>query len=177
MEAAGVPIGNYAGILSYLILPAIFVVGLVLIPIGLRLQRKKEAKAGQPSRFPVLDFNNPRLRSIAILVFVLTVVNLMIVSTATFKGVEVMDTDSFCGETCHKVMQPEAVAHQITTHSSVRCVDCHIGEGATHYARAKLRGAAQMVEFITGDYSRPAPQPTEVPNCDLRPMPRHRTLQ
>jgi hypothetical protein len=163
-EAAGVAIGNYAGILSYLILPALFVVGLVLIPIGLRLQRKKEAKAGQPRRFPVLDFNNPRLRSVAILVFVLTVVNLMIVSTATFKGMAVMDTDSFCGETCHKVMQPEAVAHQNTTHSSVRCVECHIGEGATHYARAKLRGAGQMVEFITGDYSRPASQPTEVPN-------------
>jgi hypothetical protein len=32
---AGVAIGNYAGILSYLILPAIFVIGLVLIPIGL----------------------------------------------------------------------------------------------------------------------------------------------
>ncbi len=164
LDVAGVLIGNYAGIISYLILPGIFVFGLVLIPIGLRLQRKKDQKTGQPSRFPVLDFNDPRLRSVALLIFVLTVVNLMIVSTATFKGVQVMDTDSFCGETCHKVMQPEAVTHQITNHSSVRCVDCHIGEGMAHYAKAKLRGAAQMVQFITGDYSRPAPQPTEVPS-------------
>ena len=163
VELAGVPIGNYAGIVSYLILPLIFVIGLSLIPIGLRAQRKKDEKSGQPSRYPILDFNNARLRSVALLVVVLTVVNLMIISTATFKGVEVMDTDSFCGDTCHKVMQPEAVAHQLTTHSSVRCVECHIGEGAAHYARAKLRGATQMVQFITGDYSRPAPQPTEVP--------------
>ena len=93
---------------------------------------------------------------------VLTVVNLMIVSTATFKGVQVMDTDAFCGETCHNVQQPEAVAHKTTTHSNVACVDCHIGEGAGHYAKAKLNGAGEMVRFITGDYSRPIPQPTAV---------------
>jgi hypothetical protein len=162
LDLAGLPLGNYTGIISYLILPAIFVVGLVLIPIGLRLKRKRDEKGGQPTSFPVLNFNDPRLRSVAILVVVLTVVNLMIVSTATGKGVQVMDTDSFCGGTCHKVMQPEAVAHQNTTHSNVSCVDCHIGEGAGHYAKAKLRGAEQMVQFITGDYSRPVPPPTEV---------------
>ena len=164
MDLGGLRLGNYSGIISYLILPAIFVVGLVLIPIGLRLRRKRDEKGGQPTAFPVLNFNDPRLRSVGILVAVLTVVNLMIVSTATFKGVEVMDTNAFCGETCHGVMQPEAVAHKTTTHSNVACVDCHIGEGAGHYVKAKLGGAKMMVQFITGNYPRPAPQPTAVPN-------------
>jgi len=166
IDLAGLRLGNYTGIISYVILPTIFVVGLVMIPIGLRLKRKRDEKrGGQPTAFPVLNFNDPRLRSVALLVIVLTVVNLMIVSTASFKAVEVMDTDAFCGTTCHNVMQPEAVAHQLTNHSNVACVDCHIGEGAVHYARAKLRGATQMLQFISGDVHRPVPEPTEVPTA------------
>jgi NapC/NirT cytochrome c family, N-terminal region len=164
MELGGVEAGNYRGIISYIILPTIFVIGLVLIPIGLRLLRKRE-KAGHATTFPVLNFNDPRLRSIVLLVFALTILNLMIVSVATYKGLEVMHGDAFCGTTCHNVMQPEAVAHQATTHANVYCADCHIGEGAAHFAKAKLNGARQMFEFILGDYSRPVPQPVAVPTA------------
>jgi hypothetical protein len=164
IELSGQERGTYAGIISYVILPTLFVVGLVLIPIGIRLRRKRE-KAGKPTGFPVLNFNDPRLRSITLLVLVLTVVNLMIISMATFKGLEVMHSDAFCGGTCHNVMQPQAVAHLTTTHANVYCADCHIGEGAAHFAKAKLRGATQMLQFFAGDYSRPVPQPTVVPSA------------
>src|SRR5215831_10253705 len=93
---------NYRGIISYIILPTIFVVGLLLIPIGLRQLRKRE-KAGQPTSFPVLNFNDPRLRTMTLVVFALTVVNLMIISVATYKGLNVMHSDAFCGTTCHNV--------------------------------------------------------------------------
>ena len=98
MELGGVEAGNYRGIISYIILPTIFVIGLVLIPIGLRLLRKRE-KAGLPTTFPVLNFNDPRLRSITLLVIALTILNLMIVSVATYKGLAVMHGDAFCGTT------------------------------------------------------------------------------
>jgi hypothetical protein len=156
VELAGQMNDNYSGIISYLILPLLFVIGLALIPIGLRLQRRREA-AGHRAGFPVLDFNNARLRTTALLIVVLTIANLMIISTATFKGLQVMESDKFCGGTCHNVMQPEAVAHQITNHSNVACVDCHIGEGTGHFVKAKLRGAAQAVEFLAGNYPRPVP--------------------
>ena len=155
--------GNYQGIISYLILPVIFVLGLVLIPIGLRILRRRE-KAGAPTGFPVLNFNDPRVRTIALVVFVLSVLNLMIISVATYRGLHVLHSDAFCGETCHNVMEPQAVAHDVTTHSNVYCADCHVGEGAAHFARSKLNGARQMFEFILGDYSRPVPQPTGVPS-------------
>jgi hypothetical protein len=165
IEIAGVPIGNYAGIVSYLILPAIFVLGLALIPIGLRLQRRKEQKAGKPGRFPVLDFNDPRLRSVALLVLVLTVVNLMIVSTASFKGVEVMDSTQFCGGTCHTVMTPEFTTYQRSPHSRVKCTECHIGSGANWFVKSKLSGSWQVVSVALNLYPRPIPAPLE----DLRP--------
>jgi NapC/NirT cytochrome c family, N-terminal region len=168
LELSGRETGNYVGIFSYLILPAIFVVGLVLIPIGLHSLRKRE-QAGQPPGFPVLDFNDPRLRTTALVILLLTVVNLMILSVATFKGVEALESNAFCGTTCHNVMQPEAVAHLTSAksdtaaaHADVYCVDCHVGEGPSHFVKAKLRGVGQMVEFLTGTYSRPVPQPTPV---------------
>ena len=42
------------------------------------------------------------------------------------------------------------------------CADCHIGEGAGHFVKAKLRGATQLLQFIVGDVARPIPQPIEV---------------
>jgi len=155
VELSGRPLGNYSGILSYLILPGIFVLGLLLIPLGLYRLRKQGLV-----RFPVFDFNDARLRGLALIVVAVTVVNLMLVSTATFKGLEVLHSDQFCGGTCHSVMQPEAVAHLVTTHAKVMCADCHIGEGAGHFVNAKLRGATQLLQFIVGDVDRPIPQPT-----------------
>ncbi len=159
LELSGRELGNYAGILSYLILPGVFVLGLVLIPIGLYRLRKLE-KSGGARRYPVFDFNDPRLRGIALAVGALTIANLMFVSTATFQGLEVMHSNQFCGGTCHNVMQPEAVAHRVTAHANVYCADCHIGEGAGHFAKAKLRGATQMLQFFANDVDRPIPQPT-----------------
>ncbi len=50
----------YAGILAYLIVPALFVVGLVLIPIGLRRARKRHGR-GKP--LPIIDLNQERTRA------------------------------------------------------------------------------------------------------------------
>jgi hypothetical protein len=159
IELSGKELGNYAGILSYVILPGIFVFGLLLIPIGLYRLRKLE-KAGKAIGYPVLNFNEPRLRGMALIVVAVTGVNLMLVSTATFKGLEVMHSNQFCGATCHNTMQPEAVAHSVTPHAKVYCADCHVGEGAGHFAKAKLRGATQMLQFFADDIDRPIPQPT-----------------
>lgn len=161
LELMGQELSNYTGILTYVILPGIFAVGLILVPIGLARVRKAE-REGRTQRFPVFDLNDPKLRTVALIVGALTVVNLAIVSASTYKGLEVMHSDEFCGGTCHNVMEPEAVAHRVTAHAQVYCADCHIGEGADHFVNAKLRGAGQMLQFLTGDVTRPVPQPTDV---------------
>src|SRR5687768_10724761 len=162
LDLSGKELSNYSGILSYVLLPGLFVLGLLLIPLGLYRLRKAE-KAGKPRLFPVFDFNDARLRGIVLIVLVVTAINVTLVSTATFKGLEVMHSNQFCGATCHSVMQPQAVAHVNTAHAKVFCADCHIGEGAGHFAKAKLRGATQMLQFFAGDVDRPIPQPaTEV---------------
>ena len=166
LQLTGLELGPYAGVISYLIMPAIFAFGLLLVPIGLFLLRRRE-RAGKPTVFPVFDLNQPRFRTLALVVMIFTIINLLVISTASYKGLEVLHSDQFCGGACHSVMEPEAVAHGVTPHANVYCADCHVGEGAAHFAKSKLRGVTQMWQFMTGDVKRPAEQPTEVPmvNC------------
>ena len=42
----GARLHPYAGILIYLLLPALFLVGLVLIPLGIYLNRRRQQKLG-----------------------------------------------------------------------------------------------------------------------------------
>lgn len=159
----------YIGILAYLILPGIFLLGLLLIPIGIWRQRRRDARAlkegAPPAVFPVLDFNQGRTRTRALIFFALTAVNTIILALATYEGVDTMESTEFCGQACHSVMQPEFTAYQRSPHANVACVDCHIGPGAPWFVKSKLSGAWQVVSVNLDLYPRPIPTPVH----DLRP--------
>lgn len=161
--------GAYTGILAFIIVPSIFVLGLVLIPLGLallrRADRKRLAKGEAEPRAPVIDFNVPRTRLIVAVVAVLSVVNIVIIATGTYKGVETMESTAFCGGACHSVMSPELTTYNRSPHSRVRCTQCHIGPGANWFVKSKLSGSWQLVSVALNLYPRPIPTPVE----NLRP--------
>jgi NapC/NirT cytochrome c family, N-terminal region len=169
MEAFGYRGSPYIGILAYVILPAIFVAGLVLIPIGIarerRRQRRAAAHGAAAPAFPVIDLNDNRTRSRALVFTALTAANIVILATATYKGVETMDSTRFCGQACHSVMQPEYTAYQRSPHASVRCAECHIGPGADWFVKSKLSGSWQLIAVTFNLYPRPIPTPVH----SLRP--------
>ena len=76
---------------------------------------------------------------------VATIVNFLVVATASYHGAAYMDSPKFCGRSCH-VMKPEYTAYQISPHSHVACVECHIGSGAQAYFNAKVNGTKQLIE-------------------------------
>jgi hypothetical protein len=169
VQMVGFEGGPYLGILTFLVLPMFFVLGLLLIPLGIMRQRKRAARAAAageaPPLFPIIDLNHETTRKSVIVFMVLTMVNIIVLAGATYKGVEVMDSTEFCGMACHKVMQPEHTAHQRSPHSRVGCVDCHIGPGADWFVKSKLDGAWQLVAVALNIY----PRPIETPLHDLRP--------
>jgi NapC/NirT cytochrome c family protein len=149
----------YIGILVFILIPAVFVVGLLLIPLGDRLQRRRVA-AGVPERpWPRIDLNDSAQRRMVLLVGVLTVVNILILSMASYGAVEYSESQAFCGQLCHTVMEPEFVAHGDGLHGRVHCVQCHVGPGAGGFVSAKLNGTRQLWLATTGTYSRPIPTP------------------
>ena len=168
MEQFGFEGGPYIGILTYLILPMFFVIGLLLIPIGALLHRRKLRRMhGEEAieAMPVFDLNRPATQRWTLIFVGVTMLNIVILASATYKGVHYMETTEFCGMACHTVMEPEHTAHQRSPHSRVACAECHIGPGADWFVKSKLDGAWQLVAVAFDLYPRPVPTPLH----ELRP--------
>ena len=155
----------YLGIIFVFLLPALFVFGLLLIPVGIYFRHRKLQKAGEiPAAYPKVDFNDRMFRHGLDIVLVATIVNLLIVATASYRGAAYMDSPVFCGKSCH-IMNPEYAAYKVSPHSHVACVECHIGSGAQSYVEAKVNGTKQLIEVVIGRYPMPVPSPVH----NLRP--------
>ena len=163
----GLHTNPYIGIVFFLILPAIFLFGLALIPLGAWIERRRRRRGLPPSelRWPTLDLNDPHRRTVAVIVFTLTIANVVIVSLAAYRGVEYLDSPQFCGAVCHEPMGPEYAAYQEGPHAHVACVECHVGPGAASFTRAKLAGTRRVFAVMLDSYNRPIPPPIN----DLRP--------
>lgn len=160
--------GPYIGIVAFLVLPAFFVLGLLLIPAGAALQRRRERVARDTGvalpALPIFDLNSRRTRALVIGFAALSAVNVVILAVAGYHGLELMDSPKFCGS-CHSVMAPEFTAYERSPHSRVRCVQCHIGPGASWFVKSKLSGLWQVVSVSLDLYPRPIPTPIH----NLRP--------
>jgi hypothetical protein len=158
----------YIGIAAFLVLPGFFILGLLLIPLGGWLARRRARIASERGEeiphLPVIDFNDDLTRRRVLVFAVLTALNVLILGVAGYKGLQVMDSVAFCGS-CHSVMDPEVTAYRRSPHARVSCVECHIGEGASWFVKSKLSGAWQLISVTFGLYQRPIPVPIQ----NLRP--------
>lgn len=162
----GGPTNPYAGIVFLLILPGVFLFGLLLMPLGIYLERRALRKRGLPTDHPRhVDLASPGIRRSMIAVGGLTVLNIALMGTATYKGKSYLDSNAFCGKACHTVMEPEYRAFIDSPHSRVGCSQCHIGPGADWFVKSKLSGLRQVWAVTMGTYSRPIPSPVHA----LRP--------
>jgi len=164
IEAFGEEGHPYIGIITYLVLPVFLVAGLILIPWGNARHRRLASESGERPAFPIIDLNSDRTRGWLLTFGGFTAVIVVILSTATFKGVEYLDSNQFCGAVCH-VLKPEYTAYQGSPHARVNCVECHIGPGASWFVKAKLSGVQELFATVFNTYPRPIPTPVH----DLRP--------
>ncbi|MCE5304238.1 MAG: cytochrome b/b6 domain-containing protein [Chloroherpetonaceae bacterium] len=158
----------YSGIINYVVLPAVLILGLILIAIGaIRENRRILHGKDRKEKLPVINLNKPK-QQVAFLIFLVGTI-VLVISTifGSFQAYHYTDSDEFCGTLCHTVMQPEYTAYKNSPHARVHCVDCHIGSGATWYVRSKFSGAYQVYATIMNIY----PKPIKTPIHNLRPSP------
>jgi len=156
----------YIGILAYMVAPGFLFVGLILVPIGMIVERRRRLRAvGAPPHFPKLDLNNPAQRSTVAFLLSFVVIFSLVSAVGSYKAYEFTDSVDFCGQLCHSVMHPEFVAYKASPHARVACVDCHVGSGASWYVKSKLSGIRQVYYTARGTYPRPIPTPVH----NLRP--------
>jgi nitrate/TMAO reductase-like tetraheme cytochrome c subunit len=156
----------YVGILAYMVAPAIMFVGLVMIPIGMIVERRRRLRAvGVPLHVPRLDLNNPAQRNTAAFLLSFVVIFALMSAVGSYKAYEFTDSIQFCGQLCHSVMSPEFTAYAASPHARVACVECHVGSGASWYVKSKISGARQVYYTALGTFPRPIPTPVH----NLRP--------
>jgi hypothetical protein len=134
----------YIGIVVFILIPVILVLGLVLIALGIYLARRRIERVEEG--LPAAD-RRTAIRKLAIFFAVTTAINIVIGTQGTYRAVQHMETVQFCGQSCH-VMKPEFTAHQNSPHSSVECVDCHVAPGAAGWLESKKAGTRQLMDVV-----------------------------
>ena len=169
MEIASHGENPYLGILTYIIFPSIMMFGFGVVGTGMLLERKRRRRYSpeEVAAYPKLDLNDPHMRRRFLVFLVLTFFFIAVSAFGSYRAFEYTESVAFCGQTCHSVMKPEYTAYLAGSHARVRCVDCHVGEGADWYVRSKLSGAYQLYSVAFSKYSRPI----ETPVHNLRPAP------
>ena len=159
LDTFGVVVNPYIGLLIFVVVPVVFLAGLLLIPIGGWWAARQRRRYPLRPDWPVIDLGNPRHRAVALSVLALTIVNVIIVAVAANGAVHYMDSSEFCGQVCHTTMEPEYVAYQMWPHARVACAECHVGPGVGALVQAKLAGTRQLFHVITNDIPKPVPPP------------------
>ena len=158
---------TYLGLITYILLPSVLIVGLILIPLGMIIKIRKEHKLGIRPKYgwPIIDLNDFRHRNAFFIFSVGTVIFLFLSTIGSYEAYHYTESVQFCGKLCHSVMKPEFTAYQNSPHARVSCVECHVGPGANWYVRSKLSGLYQVYAVLADVYPRPIPTPIE----NLRP--------
>ena len=161
LDSVGYLNNPYFGLLLFVAVPLAFVAGLLLIPLGLRLEsrRRRRAPGEPPSDWPVLDLRIARQRNWIAVFVLLTTVNLVLLSMASYGAVHYMESTEFCGQVCHTTMEPQFMAHQAGPHARVACVSCHVGPGVGALVESKMAGTRQLWQVITQNVPTPVPSP------------------
>ncbi len=157
----------YLGLVIYILLPAVMILGLILIPVGMYIQHRRNLNyegAARPG-WPRIDLNLTEHRNAFFIFAIGTTVLLFASAIGSYEAFTFTESVTFCGKTCHSVMHPEFTAYQHSPHARVACVDCHVGPGASWYVRSKLSGAYQVYATTANVYPKPIPTPIE----NLRP--------
>ncbi|HYB89873.1 MAG TPA: NapC/NirT family cytochrome c [Candidatus Binataceae bacterium] len=154
----------YFGIVVYLLFPAIALVGLLLIVVGMLFQRRRlrrlASAAAEAQQAAYLFRHGVMALGAFSLIFA------MGTALASYHGYQFTDSATFCGQTCHTPMRPEFTAYQDSPHARVACVGCHVGPGATWFVRSKLSGLYQVYAVTFDKY----PKPITTPIKELRPV-------
>jgi hypothetical protein len=163
LDLMGLVENPYFAALCYMILPGFMVLGLLIIPLACYVNNKRWLRdslgAHLDDRALCIDLSNPRHKKYMVGFIALTVLNFAILTIVGYEAYHFTDSPYFCGKLCHTVMEPEYTAYKRSAHAKVKCVECHIGPGASWFVKAKISGLRQVVAVFTDNFSRPIPAP------------------
>ena len=76
----------YLGIVTYFIAPILLIFSLLLIPLGVWIERKRRKRGDRLAHFPQIDFNNPRHQKYAYVTIGVVVTFLLFSVVGSYKA-------------------------------------------------------------------------------------------
>ena len=101
----------------FLVLPIVFFAGLLLIPIGVYLSKRDVVRGLAETTFD----RKAALRRLGLFLGLTTLVNVVLGTQLTYRAVKHMETQQFCGSTCHS-MKPEFPGLSECAAFQIKCV-------------------------------------------------------
>jgi len=170
LDLQGITQNPYFGFLIYLVMGPLFTFGLLLIVYGILTSKGREDIGVFTYEYLIEQFSRPgrftRVRKLIGLTTGIAFLTLFIIGLVTYTGYHYTESNSFCGQFCHDVMEPEFVTYNNSPHSRISCVECHIGKGSGWFTKAKFSGVKQLVATAMDSYQKPLVTPIEA----LRPV-------
>jgi len=157
----------YMEIFTYVVVPGFLIIGLILIAVGMIIRRRNQRKGIESTGKNIFIFNLKESKTRNALIIFISVTILFVLSTiiGSYEAFHYTESNEFCGKLCHKAMSPEYTTYQYSPHASVKCVDCHIGNGVNWFVKAKISGVRQLFHYVTSNYDKPISTPIDA----LRP--------
>lgn len=147
----------YVGILTFVVAPAFFFLGAGLMLFGRLWYRRRTGRESSGGFHPKLiidlslEHHRRRLAGFGVggLLF------LLLSAIGSYQTYEITESVVFCGQACHEPMEPQFVTYQHSPHAKVSCTECHIGDKAGNYLKAKLNGVHQLFAVALDNYEKP----------------------
>ena len=151
----------YIGAVTFLVMPGVLALGVAMMAAAVWVRVRRFRAARRPITFAALlpwagmEAGEPR--RIATRMMTVGALAFPFLGVMAYQGYHFTESNEFCGRLCHSVMEPEFTAYQLSSHARVRCVECHIGEGASWFVKSKISGIRQVFAVMLKTYSRPIP--------------------
>ncbi len=161
MVISGITSSPYLGIFSYMVFPAVIIIGVLVFLFGTRWESRRRKRTGTTDAmpYPRLDLNDSKQRRKFAVIMVIIFFTLVLLAVVGYNGFLFTESNHFCGMLCHVVMEPEYTAYQHSPHARVKCVECHVGPGTSFYVKSKLSGTNMVGRTILNNYTTPIPTP------------------
>lgn len=119
--------------------------------------------AAKEEVFLMSEEQHPKSKKIKIFkwitVLILIVVGIILILKI---GVHATSSPTFCAS-CHS-MSPQVYTWEASSHSEVKCTDCHIAPGVENLVKQKAGGVKELYATITNNYLAPIRMPSLIPD-------------
>ena len=171
-ELIGVFSNPYAGLVVFVAIPAILVLGLVFIPVGMWLQRRKLARHPETiDEWPIWDFRSASVRRAALAVTAFAALSAAIALVAGYSTLHWMEFGAVLARS-PPPMQPQFTACR-PGRTRIACANCHIAKGPADSCRQRWSAPPTWHVISNRFHARfpRSPGPVRRARAHLRPLP------